>query len=100
MPALTNSSSAFLAFQQNPRCPGPTGPGGARGPTGPTGPGGAAGPPGLSTGLEYYFYTEQTGTTYPNQPLLNNVGATGFSMALVPGAGPLTPPGNGYYNFV
>jgi hypothetical protein len=73
-----NSYSSYLRSIQNPSCviSGPTGVSGSTGSTGPTGPGG---PPGLTTGLIYYFRTEQAGQPN-NQPVLGNVGPTGFSM--------------------
>ena len=99
MPSQTNSYSLWLAAQQNPICPkpGPTGPSGlpgSNGSTGATGPIGPAGQNGLTTGLIYYFYTEQPGSTYSPQPNVNNYGPTGFSMQTIPGVGPGLPPGN------
>ena len=99
MPAQINSYSLWLAAQQNPQCsgPGPTGPTGTsgnNGSTGTTGPTGPAGINGLTTGLIYYFYTEQPGSTYSPQPNVNNYGPTGFSMQTIPGVGPGLPPGN------
>lgn len=74
-----NSYSSYLRSIQNPTCviSGPTGLSGNTGTTGPTGPGGA---PGLTTGLIYYFRTEQSGQPN-NQPVQGNVGPTGFSMS-------------------
>ena len=77
-----NSYSSYLAYIQNPKCPGATGNTGPRGPsglTGATGPTGPKGLDGLTTGLIYYFRTEQGGQPN-NQPVQGNVGPTGFSM--------------------
>lgn len=65
---------------------------------GATGSQGLPGPQGISTGLEYYFYATQTGGySGTSQPLLNNVGPTGFGMGTSPSAGP-SPTGNAIYN--
>jgi collagen type VII alpha len=76
-----NSYSSYLRSIQNPTCviSGPTGLSGNTGPTGTRGPTGPAGRDGLSTGLIYYFRTEQAGQPN-NQPVVGNVGPTGFSM--------------------
>lgn len=76
-----NSYSSYLRSIQNPTCviTGPTGLTGTTGPTGTRGPTGPAGANGLSTGLIYYFRTEQAGQPN-NQPVVGNVGPTGFSM--------------------
>jgi microcystin-dependent protein len=104
MPTQRNSYSLWLAAQQNPQCPkpGPTGPSGlpgSNGSTGATGPMGPAGINGLTTGLIYYFYTEQPGSTYSPQPNVNNYGPTGFSMQTIPGVGPGLPPGNPNFTY-
>lgn len=85
-----NSSSSYLAFLQNPRCPGATGNTGPRGPSGVTGATGPRGIDGLTTGLIYYFRTEEAGQPN-NQPVQGNVGPTGFSMntAQLSGATPI-----------
>lgn len=99
--------SQYLNFIQNPRC----GFTGTTGPTGPTGPNGPQGPQGISSGLELYFYTEQSGSAYPNQPDADINGkatqSAQFTMQTVPGVGPpggnrIPPPDinngeNGYY---
>lgn len=86
--------SAYLNLIQNPRC----GFTGGTGPTGPTGPVGPAGPQGTSSGLELYFYTEDTPSPtpppYAPQPNANIEQGSGYRMELTPGAGPTTPPGN------
>jgi hypothetical protein len=84
--SYVNSSSAFLRFQQNPRCAGPAGPPGPDGPTGSTGP---DGPSGLTTGLEYFFYTESNSATYAPQPNVNFFGPAGFRMSTISGQGPV-----------
>jgi hypothetical protein len=108
MPSQVNSYSLWLAAQQNPICPtpGPTGPTGTSGATGTTGATGPAGQNGLTTGLIYYFYTEQPGSTYSPQPNVNNYGPAGFSMLTIPGVGPGNNPNpiynafNGYLAFM
>jgi hypothetical protein len=89
MPSVTYSQ--YLNLINNPRC-GFTGTAGPSGPTGPTGP---AGPPGISSGLELYFYTESNiGPTVPQpQPNVDFVNGF-FVMRTFPGSGPGLPPGN------
>jgi hypothetical protein len=77
-----NSYSSYLQRIQNPLCVinGPTGFTGTQGSTGTRGPTGPPGLNGLTTGLIYFFRTEQAGQPN-NQPVQGNVGPTGFSMS-------------------
>lgn len=80
-----NSYSSYLQRIQNPLCvingpTGFTGAPGAPGSTGIQGPTGSPGLNGLTTGLIYFFRTEQAGQPN-NQPIQGNVGPTGFSMS-------------------
>jgi hypothetical protein len=72
--SFANSSSDFLRFRQNPRCPGPSGPQGPGGATGPTGPQGPAGSNGVSVGQNYFFNLAGN--------IVTNTGPTGGNLDL------------------